>query len=77
MIKPEQIRELLQTKPFRPFRICLSDGSAYDISNHDMAIVERTTVDIGIDPDPNGIVERLARCAIMHIVKLEDLKQPA
>lgn len=77
VIKPEEIRALLRARPFRPFRICVSDGSACDITNHGMAIVERTTVDIGLDPDPDGIVERLARCAIMRIVKLEDLAQPA
>jgi len=29
MITAEQIRELMRAKPFKPFRICLSDGSGY------------------------------------------------
>jgi hypothetical protein len=74
MIKPEQIRELLRAQPFKPFRLCLSDGTSYDITNHDIAIVEKTTVDIGMNPDPNGIVDRLVRCALLHIVKIEDLQ---
>jgi len=54
----------------------LSDGSGYEITNHDMALVGRNTVEIGLHRDPDGIAERFVRCAIGHIVKLEDL-QPA
>ena len=39
-----------------------------------MAIVERSTVDIGVNRDEDGVAERLVRCAILHIVKLEDLE---
>jgi len=76
MIRPQEIRQLLTATPFRPFRICLSDGSGYEITNHDMALVGRNTVEIGLHRDPDGIAERFVRCAIGHIVKLEDL-QPA
>ncbi len=76
MIRPEQIKELLTARPFRPFRICLSDGSSYEITNHDTVLVGRNIVEIGLHPNPNGIAERFVRCAIGHIVKLEDL-QPA
>jgi hypothetical protein len=62
----------MTANPFRPFRIHLSDGSHYDVANHDAAIVEQNTVDIGVNLDPDGIAERLVRCAILHIVKLED-----
>lgn len=76
MIKPEQIRELLRAQPFKPFRLRLTDGTHHDIVNHDLALVEKTTVDIGIDIDADGIAERLVRCAYIHIVAIEDL-QPA
>jgi hypothetical protein len=74
MITPKQLRQLMTANPFRPFRIHLSDGSYYDIPNHDAAIVEQATVDIGVNLDSDGIAEKLVRCAIMHIVKLEDLE---
>jgi hypothetical protein len=66
---------LLQAKPFRPFRICLSDGSHYDIPNHDAAFVGRNTVEIGLNLDPDGFAEYFARCSILHITKLEDLPE--
>lgn len=77
MITPKQIRELLQARPFRPFRICLSDGTHYDITNHDMAFVGRNTVEIGLNLDPEGFAEYFARCSILHITRLEDLPEPA
>jgi hypothetical protein len=75
VITAKQIRELLQAKPFRPFRICLSDGSHYDIPNHDAAFVGRNTVEIGLNLDPDGFAEYFARCSILHITKLEDLPE--
>ena len=76
MITAEQIRELLRANPFKPFRIYLSDGSGYDITNHDMAMVGRNTVEVGVHPDAQGFATYFARCSILHITRLEDL-QPA
>ena len=75
MITAKQIRGLLEARPFRPFRICLSDGSHYNITNHDMAFVMKNTVEVGLNPDSDGFAEYAARCAILHITKLEDLPE--
>ena len=74
MITAKQVRELITANPFKPFRVHLSDGSHYDVTNRDMAIVEKNTVDIGVNLDPDGIADGLVRCAILHIVKLADLE---
>ena len=76
MITAEQLRELMRAKPFKPFRICLSDGSGYDITNHDMAMVGQNTVEVGVHLNAQGFAAYFARCSILHITKLEDL-QPA
>jgi hypothetical protein len=73
MITAKQIRDLMQAKPFRPFRIHLSDGNHNDITNHDMAFVGRNTVEIGLNLDPDGFAEYFTRCSILHITELEDL----
>lgn len=75
MITALQIRELLQAKPFKPFRICMSDGTHYDITNHDMAFVGKNIVEVGINLDQQGFAEYFARCSILHITKLEDLPE--
>ncbi len=74
---PKQIRELLQARPFKPFRICLSGGTHHDITNPDMAFVGRNTVGIGRNLDPEGLAESFARCSLRHITRLEDLPEPA
>ncbi len=75
MITAKQIRDLLKTEPFKPFRIHMSDGSHHDITNHDMAFVGKNTVEIGLDLDPDGFAEYFTRCSILHITKLEDLAE--
>ncbi len=75
MITAKQLREQLQAKPFKPFRICLSDGTHHDITNHDMAWVTRNSVEVGLNVDPDGFAEYVARCSILHITKLEDLPE--
>jgi hypothetical protein len=76
MITAKQIRELLEARPFRPFRICMSDGTYRDITHHDMAWVTKSTVEVGINLDADGFAEYVARCSILHITKLEDLPEP-
>lgn len=74
MFSARDLKDLMVSKPFRPFKIHLSDGSHYDVLNHDMAMISRNSIDIGIHPDPEGIAERIIRCAILHISKIEELQ---
>ena len=66
----------MTAKPFKPFRIHMASGKAYDITNHDGAMVARHSVEVGINPDRDGVVERIVGCAITHITRIEEL-QPA
>jgi len=77
MITAQQIRELLHARPFKPFRICLSDGTHHDITHHDLAWVTRNTVEVGMNPDAEGFAEYVARCSLLHITRVEDLPEPA
>lgn len=76
MFNAEQIKKLMDAQPFKPFRICMSGGKTYDITNHDAAWVTRQYVEVGIDLDPKGIAGDVDRCAIIHITRISDL-QPA
>ena len=67
----------MHARPFRPFRLCLSDGRHYDIVHHDMALVGKNVVDVGINFDADGFAESFARCSILHITNLEDLPETA
>jgi hypothetical protein len=64
MIPPMPLQQLMTAMPFRPFRIHLSEGSHYDIHHPDAASVEQIMVDIGVNPDSDGIADQLFHRAI-------------
>lgn len=76
MFTAKDIKEHLDAKPFKPFRIFMSDGSSYPIPNHDAAWVTKNVVQVGLNLDKEGIAESSAKCAIIHVTRIEDL-QPA
>ena len=74
MISPARIKEVLNRKPFRPFRLCLSDGSKHDVPHPEFAWVFGGRVFIGVPGKAastmNGLVKELA---ILHVTRLEEL----
>jgi hypothetical protein len=61
-------------QPFQPFRVILSSGEKYEVTNHDAALVTRNWLEIGINTDKEGIAESVARCSILRIAQIEDLQ---
>jgi hypothetical protein len=76
MFTAKQLREMMRANPFRPFRVYMSDGTSHEVLNHDSAFVERSSLDIGLNPDADGIAADIVRCSILHIVKIEDIHKP-
>ena len=74
MFNPSDIREMLTAKDFKPFAIHTSDAARYDITNHEMVLVGRNAIQIGVGRDEDGIAERFVRCAILHITRIEELQ---
>jgi len=73
-MRPEDVREHLETRPFEPFRLFLSDGKTFDIRHPDLCIVSRSAVYIGIpDPKTPGVALRVAHCTLIHITRIEPL----
>jgi hypothetical protein len=73
MISALELKERMNAQPFKPFRICISDGKTYDITHHDIMLVKRNAVLIGIELDSNSIAERFVECALLHITRIEDI----
>jgi hypothetical protein len=73
MITAMQLRERMNETPFRPFRIALSDGRAFNVPNHDTAFVKRNSIEIGIDLDHRSFAQKYVECAILHITSIEDI----
>ena len=40
-MRPDELRRLLLRRPFRPFRLYVSDGAVYDVTHPEVASVMR------------------------------------
>lgn len=72
-MRPEDILHLLRDRPFKSFRMFMSDGSMFEIRHPELAIVGRSIVTVGV-PSPKGLaepVERVVHCALVHINRTE------
>ena len=74
MFNAAALLKLMQAKPFVPFRVRMTDGSAYEVPNHDAALVTRNWLEIGTDLGSDNIPGSVVRCAILHITQIEDLQ---
>lgn len=74
-MRPQDILDLLQRRPFEPFRLCLSDGASFEVRHPELAMVGRSTMLIGIAaPDsPEPVFDRFVNCALMHITRTEPI----
>ena len=73
-MRAEELRHLLDRRPFVPIRLHFTDGKTYDIRHPEMALLTRSTVEIGLPEDePSKIADRVVYCTLLHIVRVENL----
>jgi len=70
-MRQEDVRELLERRPFQPFRIHLSTGAFFDIRQPQMVNVDRSTLTIALPLE--GAMQRFAIVALVHVAWLEVL----
>jgi hypothetical protein len=75
MFTAGQIKKRLDEKPFRPFRIKMSNGETYDIPHQDAAWVLQNAIEIGLDPNAEGLALNTRRCSILRIASIEDIPE--
>jgi hypothetical protein len=51
VIDPVDIQELLDREPFQPFRIRMSDGNAYEVTNPALVVPMETNLFIALPRD--------------------------
>ena len=72
---PEDLIQLIRSRPFVPLRLHLSNGETFDIRHPELALITRSRVDIGLDPDPtSGILRNTVHLGLSHIVRVEKLE---
>lgn len=72
-----ELLEVLQSRPFQPFRIFVSDGATYVIRHPDLVWVSPTSALVGApEGDRAGpAIERFNIVDLGHITRLEQIEQ--
>jgi len=74
-MRPEDILHWLRERPFRPFRLTLSNGVTYEVRHPDLVLVGRSALTIGtpVAGAAFPIYDRLDSVALVHINQIEPL----
>ncbi len=74
-MSPVDLLQALRRRPFEPFRIEVSDGTAYEVRHPELVMVGLGAVIIGIPPagEQQPVYERAETVSLNHVVKLVPL----
>jgi len=70
---PETIQKHLLHQPFEPFRVCLSDGAAYEVRQPEMVLVMQREVVIALPKPGEQFPRHLVYCDLLHITRIEPI----
>jgi hypothetical protein len=75
-MRPDILRAVLRRRPFEPIRVCLVDGSSYEIRHPDQIVVRRSTLTVvgTVAHLPKPLGDRDVIVAILHISRLEPIE---
>jgi hypothetical protein len=75
-MRPDDIRLPLRQQPFEPFRLCLVDGSTYEIRHPDQIVVGTSTLSIAgtVAQLPKPLADRDVIVALLHLSRLEPIE---
>ena len=73
VVPPDDLAAAIDRRPFAPFRLHLSDGTAYEVRHPEMVLLGKRSAVIGISEEVNGrpMYDRHVTVALLHIVRLE------
>ena len=71
------VRDLLRQRPFRPFRVVMSSGEAYEVRHPEMAWVTKNDLFVGIDVADDGLPADARICPLFHVTTLEPINTDA
>ena len=70
-MSPEGIRELLRQQPFKPFRLVMSSGKAYEVRHPEMAMLLRNDILVGVDIADDGMPAEFDIWPLLHVASIE------
>jgi hypothetical protein len=68
----EDIKELLDEHPYKPFRVFMTEGKTFDILHRQFAFLMKSRLLVGI---PSETPDHAHQCALPHIVRIEELRE--
>ena len=69
----ETFRHLLNTRPFKPFRVIMSSGEAYDVRHPEVAWLLKNDLLVGIDIEDDGFAAEFRICPLFHVATIEPI----
>ena len=72
-MRPDDLLRVLRRHPFVAFRLHVSDGTTYEIVGPEMAVVERSTVTVGVPVPGQADVLLHVVVSLLHITRLEPI----
>ena len=73
----QTFRNLLTDRPFKPFRLIMSSGQAYEVRHPEMAMVTKSDVLVGIDIEDDGVPAEFKICSMLHVTAVEPIEPTA
>ncbi len=72
-MRHEDLRQFLRQKPFRPFRVTLTDGATYDIRHPELVALGRSSVFIGFPKpgDPEPVYDDYRVVSLLHVMQAQ------
>lgn len=72
-MRPDDLRRLLNSQPFCPFQVFVSDGTTYDVTHPEIGTVVHMSLRIALRPagvlDPPR--QRFSFVSVIHITRVE------
>jgi hypothetical protein len=69
----QTFRDLLAQRPFKPFRLVMSSGQAYEVRHPETAMLTRTSLLVGVDEEDDGVPAEFKICSLLHVTAIEPL----
>lgn len=69
----QTFRELLNRRPFQPFRLVMSSGSTYDVRHPEMAMLTKSDLLVGIQPGEDNVPAEFRICSLLHVTTIEPI----
>jgi hypothetical protein len=70
---PETVQNHVLRQPFQPFRVCLSDGTTYEVRQPEMVLVMQREVVIALPKPGEQFPRHHVYCDLLHITRIEPI----